>query len=95
MQIGIYMNAFNRLNLYPLLLFMGFPGGPVVKKLLPVQEMWVWSMGWDDPPGGGNDNPPQYPYLGNLMDRGAWWTTIHGVTKSQTIEHTHTHTHEL
>ena len=65
MQIGIYMNAFNRLNLYPLLLFMGFPGGPVVKKLLPVQEMWVWSMGWDDPPGGGNDNPPQYPYLGN------------------------------
>ena len=41
MQIGIYMNAFNHLNLYPLLLFMGFPGGPVVKKLLPVQEMWV------------------------------------------------------
>ena len=24
-------------------------------------------------PGGGNGNPPQYVYLGNLMDRGAWW----------------------
>ena len=22
--------------------------------------------------------------LGNPMDRGAWWATVHGVTKSQT-----------
>ena len=30
------------------------------------------------------------------MDRGAWWTTVHGVAKSQTLlsdSHTHTHTH--
>ena len=26
----------------------------------------------------GNGNPPQYPCLGNPMDRGAWWTTVHG-----------------
>ena len=26
----------------------------------------------------------QYPCLKNPMDRGAWWTTVHGVTKSQT-----------
>ena len=32
-------------------------------------------------PGGGNDNPLQYSYLENLMDRGAWWATVHGVPK--------------
>ena len=32
-------------------------------------------------PGGGNGNPLQYSYLGNLMDRGAWWATVHGVSK--------------
>ena len=34
--------------------------------------------------GGGQDNPLQYSCLENSMDRGAWWTTVHGVTKSQT-----------
>ena len=33
--------------------------------------------------GAENDNPLQYSYLGNPMDRGAWWATVHGVTKSQ------------
>ena len=32
-------------------------------------------------PGGGNGNPLQYSCLGNLMDRGAWQATIHGVAK--------------
>ena len=32
-------------------------------------------------PGLGNDNPLQYSYLENSMDRGAWWATVHGVTK--------------
>ena len=35
-------------------------------------------------PGEGNDNPFQYSCLENFMDRGAWWATVHGVTKSQT-----------
>ena len=35
-------------------------------------------------PGEGNGNPLQYPCLENPMDRGAWWATVHGVTKSQT-----------
>ena len=35
-------------------------------------------------PGGGNDTPLQYSCLKNSMDRGAWWTTVHGVVKSQT-----------
>ena len=38
--------------------------------------------------GGGSGNPAQYCCLGNSMDRGAWWTTVRGVTKSQKTEHT-------
>ena len=34
--------------------------------------------------GGGNGNPLQYSCLKNLMDRGAWGTTVHGVAKSHT-----------
>ena len=35
-------------------------------------------------PGEGSSNPLQYSCLGNLMDRGAWRATVHGVTKNQT-----------
>ena len=35
-------------------------------------------------PGGGNGNPLQYSCLENPMDRGAWFTEVHGVTKSCT-----------
>ena len=35
-------------------------------------------------PGAENGNPHQYPCLENPMDRGAWWATVYGVTKSQT-----------
>ena len=35
-------------------------------------------------PGEGNGNPLQYSCLGNPMDRGAWQSTVHGVSESQT-----------
>ena len=35
-------------------------------------------------PGGGYGNPLQCSCLKNPMDRGAWWTTVHGDAKSQT-----------
>ena len=35
-------------------------------------------------PGEGNGNPFQYFCLENSMDRGVWWATVHGVTKSPT-----------
>ena len=34
--------------------------------------------------GEGNGNPLQYSCLGNPLDRGTWWATVHGVSKSQT-----------
>ena len=35
-------------------------------------------------PGGVNGHLLQHSYLGNIMDRGAWRATGHGVLKSQT-----------
>ena len=34
--------------------------------------------------GGEHGNPLQYSCLENLMDRGAWWATVHEVIKGQT-----------
>ena len=39
--------------------------------------------GWGRSHGGGHGNSLQYSCLENPMDRGAWWATAHGVTKSQ------------
>ena len=38
-------------------------------------------LGLGRSPGEGNGSPLQYPCLGNLMDRGTWWTTVRGFTK--------------
>ena len=47
-------------------------------------------------PGEGNGDPLQYPGLENLMDRGAWWATVHGVTKSRArLSGKHTNTTKL
>jgi len=34
--------------------------------------------------GEGNGNLLQHSYLGHAINRGVWWATIHGVTKSDT-----------
>ena len=46
--------------------------------------MRVQSLGPEDSPGEESGNPLQYSCLRNPMDRGAWWTTVHGVAKSWT-----------
>ena len=66
----------------------GFSGGPSGKESTcqckrPKRwgfDPWVTKI----PLGGGNGNPLQSSCLGNPTDRGAWWATVHGVTKSQT-----------
>jgi len=40
--------------------------------------------GSEKSPAEGNGNPLQYFCLGNPMDRGACWATVHGLAKSQT-----------
>ena len=41
-------------------------------------------------PGEGKGNPLQYSCLGNPLDRGAWWATVHRVTKESDTDLTKT-----
>ena len=60
----------------------GFPGGSMVKNL-PVNAGDEGSIpGSGRSPGKGNGNPLQYSCLGKLMDRGAWWATVHEIAES-------------
>ena len=64
-------------------MYMGFPGGSVVKNP-PFNARDVGSnLGSGRSPGEGNGNPLQYSCLENPMDRGVWQATVHWVTKSQ------------
>ena len=59
----------------------GFSGGSVVKNL-PAKAGDTGSVpGSGRAPGERSSNLLQYSCLGNPMDRGAWWATVHGVTK--------------
>ena len=62
----------------------GFPGGAVVKNLPANAGDTGLIPGLSRSPGEGNGNSLQYSCLGNPMDRGAWWATVHGVAKSRT-----------
>ena len=64
-----------------LFLKSGFPGGSVVKNW-PANAGDAGSVpGLGRSSEEGNDNPLQYSYLENPMDRGVWWATVHGVAK--------------
>ena len=62
----------------------GFPSGSAVKNLPAVQETRVRSLNQEDPLEEGMTTQLQYSCLGSPMDRGVWWATVLGVTKSQT-----------
>ena len=51
-----------------------------VKNLPAMQETRVQSLSWKGSLGEGNGNQLQNSCLENSMDRGAWRTTVHGVT---------------
>ena len=59
----------------------GFPNGPVF-KYPPTNEVDMGLiLGSGRSPGERNGNPLQYSYLGNPMDRGLCWATVHWVAK--------------
>ena len=57
-----------------------------VENLPAMQETWVQSLGWEDPLEKQMATHSSYSCLENSMDRGAWWATVHGVTKSDKTE---------
>ena len=63
---------------------MSFPGGSVYKESACNARDPGSIPGSERSPAEGNGYPLQYSCLGNPMDRGAWWTAVHGVAKSWT-----------
>ena len=60
---------------------LGFLGGLVIKNPPANAGDGRLISGWGGSPGEENGNPLQHSFLGNPMDRGAWWVTVHGVSK--------------
>ena len=63
---------------------IGFPGDSVSKEVTCNVGDLGLIPGLGRSFGGGHDNPLNYSCLENSMDRGAWWATVHGVTKNWT-----------
>ena len=49
-----------------------------------MQEMWVQSLGWEDPLEEGMATHSKILAWRIPMDRGAWWATVHRVAKGWT-----------
>ena len=56
---------------------LGFPGGSVVQNLPPNAGDMGLTPGSGRSLEKGRANPLQYACLGNPMDKGAWWATVH------------------
>ena len=55
----------------------------MVKNLPAMWETWVQSLSWKDPLEEGMAMHSSILAWRIPMDRGTWWATVHGVTKSQ------------
>ena len=56
----------------------------LVKILPAMQKTWVRSLGLEDPLEEGKATHSSILAWRISTDRGAWWATVHGVTKSRT-----------
>ena len=56
----------------------------MVKNPPAMWKTWAQSLGWEDPLEEGMTTHSSILACRILMDRRAWWATVHGVTKSQT-----------
>ena len=79
-----YDSWFIFLNYIQYLVITGFPGGSDGKESACSIEDLGSIPGSSRSPGEGNGYSLQYFCLENSTDRKAWWSTVHGVTKSQT-----------
>ena len=58
-----------------------------------MQELQIRFLGQENPLEKGMATLVQDIFLQNHMDKGAWWVTVHGVTKSLDTTEQLTHTH--
>ena len=56
----------------------------LVKNLPAMQQTWVRSLGWEDPPEEGMAIHSSILAWEIPVDSGTWRVTVHGVEKSQT-----------
>ena len=70
-----------------------FPGGSDSKEYMCNAGDLGLIPGLGRVPGGGRGNPLQYSFLENPMDRGGWWATVHGLSKSEHDQGTQHSTH--
>ena len=63
---------------------MDFPVGPEVKASACSSGDPGSIPEWGRSPGEGNGSPLQCSCLGNPMEEGVWWATVHGGAKSRT-----------
>ena len=63
---------------------MGFSGGASGQEPVCQYRRPGLILGSGRSPGGGHSKLLQYSCLENPMDRGAWWTMAHRITKSRT-----------
>ena len=66
------------------MLITDFPGDSVGKESACNAGVLGSIPGMGRSPGEGNSYPLQYSCQENPMDRGAWWATVHRVSKNQT-----------
>ena len=73
--MGLYLSKYE---------LVGFPGGSAVENPPAMQEIWVRSLGQEDPLEKEMATLSSILAWKILMDRGAWWTAVHGVARSRT-----------
>ena len=72
---------FKKYNFYP----QGFPGGSVVKNPWPMQEMQIWSLGWEDTLEKEMATHSSISAWRNPMDKGAWLQSMALLYPQKTI----------
>ena len=83
LYIYIYIHIFVKVHIFFLWTFLV---AQKVKNLPALQEIWVWTMGWEDLLAKGMATHFSIFFLGNTMNRGAWWATIHGLQRFRQTE---------
>ena len=82
--ISVFIFLLELIGMLSVFSIKDFPSGSVSKETACSAGDAALILGLRRSPGEWDGYPLQYSCLGNPMDRGAWWATVHGVAKSWT-----------